>query len=75
MPVVGQGEIQCCTWSIVKWPNGLQVMKVYSRLVLNLTAQDQRQKTIIKRETPYLEPKILNEVLKGLIHILKIVKF
>lgn len=75
MPVVGQGEIQCCTQSIVKWPNGLQDMKLHSRLGLDLTAKDQRQKVIIKRETPYPEPKILNEVLKGLIHVLEKVKF
>lgn len=65
MPVAGKGDIQCCTWSIVKWPNVLEVMKLYSRLAPDVTAQDQRQKSRIKRETPHLEPGNIARSLKG----------
>lgn len=55
MLLVGQGEIQYYTWSIVKWSNVPEVMEVFLRLAPGVSAPDQRQKTRIKRDSLHLQ--------------------
>lgn len=65
MPLVGQGQIQCFTWSIMKWANILEVLQRYLRPPPDVTAQDQRQNTRLQREIPHLEPGSTERSLKG----------
>ena len=64
MPAVGQGEIQHCTWSIVKWSDVPAVMKLFLRLAPDVSAPDQRQKARIKRDSLHLEPGNIEKNLK-----------
>ena len=50
VPLEIYGKIQCCTRLIMKWPDIPEVVKLYPRLALIITAHYQTEKTIIKRD-------------------------
>lgn len=52
VPFGDYGKIQCCAWLIMKWPDIPEVVKLYPRLALDITAHYQRKPS--SREIAFL---------------------